>query len=515
MQTLYGPMTRVERWALALGLVLAAALMWPLRHYLTDDTFIHLRYASNVAAGRGLVFNVGERVYGCTSPLWVTLLADAIAIGFDGLTAARVIGMAAALASVGLFLQLMRRTVPSPSVRAAATLAWAGHAWMIRWSTSGMETSLATTLTLAGFVAFTEGSRWGARPLRTGALWSLAALARPEAVFLLLLWGVFLLIEADNREGLRRLVLGTLAPVCVYGGWVVFARLYFHTFWPQTLVAKTAGAEGVRDHAENLWRMARIVGATDGVLAAVLVLALLVGARRMWRSPAPSQRLVPWAWLLGLPAFYASRGVPVISRYLVPSLPVLGWLAWRAAERWWAGEQPGPARRRLVAVAAAALTVLVLAQNLVVYRTQVLPHVRTFTPALERSLIAWGRWFDRHTPQDAVIATPDIGAIGYFGRRRVIDLAGLVTPEMVPGLQRESQEDAVAGFYFASFARPDYLVDRAAVGQSLMTRSPYHACLEPLGDTYVPNLGVSKPEPVIYSFYRVDWAVFDSLRARR
>ena len=97
----------------------------------------------------------------------------------------------------------------------------------------------------------------------------------------------------------------------------------------------------------------------------------------------------------------------------------------------------------------------------------------------------------------------------------MIDLAGLVTPEMVPGLQRESQEDAVAGFYFASFARPDYLVDRAAVGQSLMTRSPYHACLEPLGDTYVPNLGVSKPEPVIYSFYRVDWAVFDSLRARR
>src|SRR5207247_5803449 len=127
---------------------------------------------------------------------------------------------------------------------------------------------------------------------------------------------------------------------------------------------------------------------------------------------------------------------------------------WRAADQWWSGEGPGPApaRRRLVAVLASILAALVLAQNLFVYRTQVAPHVRTFTPAMERSLIAWGRWFDRHTPPDAVIATPDIGAIGYFGRRRVIDLAGLVTPEMVPGLQRESQEDAVAGFYFASFA---------------------------------------------------------------
>ena len=127
-----------------------------------------------------------------------------------------------------------------------------------------------------------------------------------------------LLIEADNREGLRRLVLGALAPLCVYGGWVLFARLYFHTFWPQTLVAKTAGGEGLHNQAENLWRMAQIVVASDGVLVGVLLLSLIVGARRMWRSAGPSQRLVPWAWLVGLPAFYVSRGVPVISRYLVP-----------------------------------------------------------------------------------------------------------------------------------------------------------------------------------------------------
>jgi DNA-binding NtrC family response regulator len=33
------------------------------------------------------------------------------------------------------------------------------------------------------------------------------------------------------------------------------------------------------------------------------------------------------------------------------------------------------------------LAALVLVQNLVVYRAQVLPHVRTFSPALERSLV--------------------------------------------------------------------------------------------------------------------------------
>ena len=508
-------MSRVERWGLGFALALCAALMWSLRGYVTDDTFIHLQYATHLAAGRGMVFNVGERIYGCTSPLWVTLLADAIALGFDGLTAAKVIGAAAALASVGLFMQLMRRTVRDPSLRAAATIAWAGNAWMVRWSMSGMETPLAAALTLAGFVAFTEGSSWGARPLRTGALWALAALARPEAVFLLLLWGVFLLIETDDRAGLRRLVLGLLAPVVVYGGWLAFTRLYFGTFWPQTFVAKVAGGEELHAHAQNLWRLVRIVLATEGLLALVLVLSLLLGGRRMWPSAVPSQRLVPWAWMIGLPTLYVARGVPVISRYLVPVLPVIGWLAWRAADRWWMGDDPGPARRRFGTILAVVLASLVVAQNLVVYRAEVLPHVRSFSPAIERSLIVWGRWFDRNADARAVIATPDIGAIGYYSRRRVVDLGGLVTPAMVPGLARTGPEDVVAGFFFATFSRPDYLVDRAPAGRELTVRSPYGPCLRLLGQANVPNLGVASPDPVVYSFYQVNWAAFDSLRAMR
>ena len=104
------PLTRTEQIALLLALALAAALMWPVRGYLTDDTFIHLQYARNLATGHGFVFNPGERVYGSTSPLWVALLADAMMLGVDGILAARVIGAVATLASVLLFFQLMRHT---------------------------------------------------------------------------------------------------------------------------------------------------------------------------------------------------------------------------------------------------------------------------------------------------------------------------------------------------------------------------------------------------------------------
>lgn len=502
-----------ERLALVAGLVLASALMWPLRGYLTDDTFIHLQVARHLAEGHGPVFNVGERVYGSTSPLWVALLGGAMAIGRDGLASARAIGVIATLASILLFFQLLRHTVRTPSLRAAATLVWAGHAWMMRWSVSGMETPLAVMLTLAGFVVFTAGEPWGKRAAATGACWALAALARPEGVVLLLLWGLVLLPGVATRGGVRRLLSGVAFPLLLYGGWLIAARAYYGTFWPQTLAAKAAGGVGLADHLQILWRELQIVGATDAIPVAVLGLALVRG--RMGPRRLDAEGLLPWAWVLGIPVLYAVRGVPVLSRYLLLILPAVAWLAWGAAEGLWVGEGRSPAHARRVATVAALLAALMLVENGVIYRTQVFPHVRTFSPALEGSLVTWGRWFDRHAAPEAVIATPDIGAIGYFSRRRVVDLAGLVTPAMIPILERETEEEAVANFDFASFARPDYLIDRAPEPRQLMRTSPFGPCLTPLGDAPMPNLGVNQPEPVFYTFYRVDWAVFDSLAVRR
>lgn len=507
------PLTRIERIALAVGMVIVLAMMWPIRDYLTDDTFIHLQYARHLSTGHGLVFNPGERVYGCTSPLWVALLADAMALGLDGLMMAKLFGMLAALGSVGLFLQLMRRTVPTPEIRALATIAWSSHAWMARWATSGMETPLAVALILGGFVAFTEGKRFGARPVRTGSLWALAALTRPEAMWLLLLWVMFLLIETEDRFGLRRLISGTLPPLLIVGTWLLFARIYFGTFWPQTLAAKSAGVTSISTNVDSIWRQLMLVASTDGVLAVLLVVSMLFG-RVVRLSPANlAQRWLPWAWMLGLPALYVARGVPVLSRYLLIVLPILGWLAWRAADLWWVGSTPTPARRSRAIVLAVVVMLLVVAENTIVFQRSVVPHVKSFTPALEASLVHWGRWFKTHTPERSVIATPDIGAIGFFSERSVVDLAGLVSPRMVPHLVRQTPEEAVSSFAFASFSRPDFLVDRAPRAYALQRESRYGSALSPLGTASMPNLGVARPDPVIYTFYRVDWAVFDSLRA--
>src|SRR5262249_12796885 len=43
-----------------------------------------------------------------------------------------------------------------------------------------------------------------------------------------------------------------------------------------------------------------------------------------------------------------------------------------------------------------------------------------------------GRWVDQNVPKTARVAVNDIGAIAFFSRREVIDLMGLVTPEIIP-----------------------------------------------------------------------------------
>jgi hypothetical protein len=94
-------------------------------------------------------------------------------------------------------------------------------------------------------------------------------------------------------------------------------------------VAADAGGEDrgrrrARLPVSNLWRQVQIVGATDAVLGATLLAALIATRGRAAAGEPGPLRLLPWAWLAGVPVLYAARGVPVLSRYLLPLLAGAG-----------------------------------------------------------------------------------------------------------------------------------------------------------------------------------------------
>jgi len=61
---------------------------------------------------------------------------------------------------------------------------------------------------------------------------------------------------------------------------------------------------------------------------------------------------------------------------------------------------------------------------------------------IETEMVAAAKWVDQHTPADTLMAAHDIGALGYFAQRDLVDLAGLVSPEVIPFIRDEAQIEA-------------------------------------------------------------------------
>jgi hypothetical protein len=72
---------------------------------------------------------------------------------------------------------------------------------------------------------------------------------------------------------------------------------------------------------------------------------------------------------------------------------------------------------------------------------------------IESEMVETAHWIEANTPSQARIAAHDIGALGFFSHRELLDLAGLVSPEVIPFIRDESR---LAGYLDAYQA--DYLV---------------------------------------------------------
>ena len=179
----------VRPWApLAVAAILSAAAAWAIYvHFATavvpfDDAYISYRYAENLAAGRGLVYNAGERVFGSSTPLYVLWLTALRLLLPGDLAAAAVranaIGFVAAALLAGW---LVRRLTDRPLVGAATALALLVNPMLLTLSTGGMESYWFLSLALAAMLVL-AGDR--PRPGLFGVLAGLAILTRAEGVLL-------------------------------------------------------------------------------------------------------------------------------------------------------------------------------------------------------------------------------------------------------------------------------------------------------------------------------------------
>ncbi len=58
---------------------------------------------------------------------------------------------------------------------------------------------------------------------------------------------------------------------------------------------------------------------------------------------------------------------------------------------------------------------------------------------IESEMVATAKWVSTNIPPGTLVAAHDIGAQGYFGGHEVVDLAGLISPEVIPFLRDEKR----------------------------------------------------------------------------
>ena len=473
----------------------------PFVEYVTDDTFIHLQFSKNLLAGRGFSFNAGEPTYGFTSPAWVLLISGVGLTGAELLWTSKALGLLALVLCAVCFYLLAFRVSSDRLLARVAAVVWALNAWSVRWGISGMETSLFTAWAVLSFYLLVKERGTGRLRYYPWVLGP-ACLIRPEAVLLLLICGAAVVVS--SKEGRWRQGAYTVLPgIAVSLAWFSYAFVRFDSIAPNTVAVKAGRFISLARTGEGAYVVTKILGLTNApelLLAACVILSAVLW-RRAVRLPG-AFHLAAVGWLVLLPGTYVLRDVQVVSRYLVPVIPLLvlyGFLAMR-----YGAERLGLSRTRVHQFAFGLATVCVTL-NLSVLALVAYPHTHSFSRDMRDSLMFLGKWFARNTPADATVALPDIGAFAYYSDRRVVDLGGLVTPEMMSVLRNHELDEVITGFLFADVSRPDYVIDRARTEHRLLGVGRLRGVVTPLVSASVSNLGITRPGRHYYTAYSIDW----------
>jgi hypothetical protein len=450
-------LTRRQTWAL-IGIAFAGVIIYVLYSAATggigfplDDSWIHQVYARNLAQTSQWAFVPGVPSAGSTSPFYTVLLTIGYWLPIPYWFWAYLLGAVALALCALVAARLAGQLFPDVPNAAWFVGLLVALSWHLVWAASaGMETVLFAMLCtlLVGLTWQERTAQAGIGPafrrgLTVGVIGGLVTLTRPEGTGLVALCGLMTLIAHPHKTWKE---FGAWAAgLCL--GWIVFVapNLWFNykmngSPFPNTSAAKQAEFAPLRD-APLLQRVLDFLyplSAGNGLLllpGAIFALYLL--AKRVRTDP---RELIYWiapAWMVAHVVLYAAE-LPLSSqhgRYVMPILPMFivfsgpGTLALvGAAIQWRKGQKAfqmlARTATRSVLIAAILVTLIVWGVGAIVYSGDV--------HTINAEMVTAAHWIAANIPADRPFATHDIGAIGYFAPRQLIDLAGLVSPDIVP-----------------------------------------------------------------------------------
>jgi hypothetical protein len=433
-----------------------------------DDAWIHQTYARNLALLGEWSFFPGQISGGSTAPLWSTILAAGYKLGLGPYIWTYFFNILALWGLATLSESIVRFLITTYRPR----IPWVGIMFALEWhlvwsAASGMETLLYAILVTASLGYLIFGFK---NTLILGLLIGLSIWVRPDGVSLLIPAILMKLISGESWKkrfyGLLNLGIGSGILGALY---LLFNLIVSGSPFPNTFYAKQAEYASYA-RAPFIYRLGSeslqlLIGVGIAVLPSLIILIISAFRKKNWGIISAA------LWIVVFLGIYAWR-LPVTyqhGRYVIPVLPIFLILGMAGlveyCMRW-------HSRKRIITLfwklVTGSIVLLFWGRGMYAYAQDV--------AVIESEMVDTARWVSNHVPPDALIAAHDIGALGYFGGHKLVDLAGLISPEVIPFLH---DEEKIASYlnesgvdYLITF--PDwYPILTLNLEQEFITNAPY------------------------------------------
>ncbi len=396
-----------------------------------DDVWIHFRFAENFAHGFFYQYNPGEPTPGTTSPLWVVILSVpflfssnlilpytlfvsslffllaliqlyklCINLGFDGI--------------YSLFITLLTLS--------AGRLLWS--------SLSGMEITLFTLLCILIFQNHLKEIKTGKLTLINGLLLGIAANTRPETYLLAGIYYITLLvlIKDNFRENIGKLILSGIIFIVLLLPYPLFSYIHTGGFLPNTYEGQVGSAKYL-PNITFLIESGKIFVKDNFI---VLLLWLIGSAYFIYtfiKRNVDKKFLLINLWIIMLPivSSFVAPNWRHHGRYLIPLIPFINIIAiyiLRKAHEYYVAK--GYKRYVLFRKTTIALILIASINSGFLFAGVLGWNVENINN--QQGKIA--NWLITNLPDEKAFGMNDIGIITFKTKKYVVDMAGLVTPEI-------------------------------------------------------------------------------------
>jgi len=399
-----------------------------------DDSWIHIQFARTIFEGVPWEYSPGYPSAGSTSPLWSLILSSIFFFTSDqfGIVwGTYIISTAFFIGCTYLSGIIVTNYLEHPAwgiLTMSAFVVIPRNAWLML---SGMETPLFVfILLLAIWLLDKHDMKYD---LVLGSVAGLAYLSRPEGIIIALCIPIRFLIIAVRREvntmrfGL--FILSGVFAVIVAAPWILYCLSTTGYPLPDTFYAKVHEPVAFEIQAWDI-HWAILVNNMPFIPVAVFLGLILVikGKPFGWILPVALTVLyrifTPYSALINNQRYL----VPVIDLFLIVAI-ASGGLFLKLIMKTILEVKP----ERDVNIAGILLLSFIVI-------TPMIPHYifqATFFGKAVGNIndmqVHIGYWLDENTPPDAVFATHDAGALRFFSGRTMIDLVGLVSPDIIHG----------------------------------------------------------------------------------